>query len=110
MLLVTSDRGVYGSIDYAHYASTKGGMIALTRASPRSSAAKGITVNGLNPGLTDTPLGSHGEHRLGGQAEDRRAGQDEQARGDCRDHPVRHGTAGGFMTGQIIGNRMRFGM
>ena len=31
MILITSDRGVNGSIDYAHYAASKGGMIALTK-------------------------------------------------------------------------------
>ncbi len=31
MILMTSDRGVHGSINYAHYAASKGGMLALTK-------------------------------------------------------------------------------
>jgi NAD(P)-dependent dehydrogenase (short-subunit alcohol dehydrogenase family) len=39
MILVTSDRGVHGSVDYAHYAASKGGMIALTKSRTRPSRA-----------------------------------------------------------------------
>jgi NAD(P)-dependent dehydrogenase (short-subunit alcohol dehydrogenase family) len=55
MILITSDRGVHGSIDYAHYAASKGGMIALTKS--LALGKYGVTVNAVNPGLTDTPLG-----------------------------------------------------
>src|SRR5690606_7948263 len=56
MILLTSDRGVYGSVDYAHYAASKGGMIALTKSLALALGKYGVTVNGLNPGMTDTPL------------------------------------------------------
>ena len=56
MILVTSDRGTNGSIDYAHYAASKGGMIALTKSLALALGRYGVTVNALNPGITDTPL------------------------------------------------------
>ena len=38
------------------YASSKGGVIALTKSIARSAAAHGITANAVNPGVIDTPL------------------------------------------------------
>ena len=45
MILITSDRGVHGSIDYAHYAASKGGMIALTKSLALTMGKYGVTVN-----------------------------------------------------------------
>jgi 3-oxoacyl-[acyl-carrier protein] reductase len=56
MILMTSDRGVYGSADYAQYAASKGGMIALVKSLALHMGQFNVTVNGLNPGMTDTPL------------------------------------------------------
>lgn len=38
------------------YASSKGGVIALTKSIARSVAAHGVTANTVNPGVIDTPL------------------------------------------------------
>ena len=46
MILLTSDRGVHGSIDYAHHAAAKGGMIALTKSLALTLGKHGVTVNG----------------------------------------------------------------
>lgn len=110
MLLVTSDRGVYGSIDYAHYASTKGGMIALTKSLALILGPKGITVNGLNPGLTDTPLGRTANPDWEGKRKIDVLGRTSKPEEIAEIILFAIGTAGGFMTGQIISNRMRFGM
>jgi len=40
----------------AHYAASKGGVIALTRSVARQVAAYGINVNAVAPGPTETPL------------------------------------------------------
>jgi NAD(P)-dependent dehydrogenase (short-subunit alcohol dehydrogenase family) len=40
----------------AHYAASKGGVIALTKALAREYASKGITVNTVPPFVVDTPL------------------------------------------------------
>jgi NAD(P)-dependent dehydrogenase (short-subunit alcohol dehydrogenase family) len=110
MILVTSDRGLYGSVDYAHYAASKGGMIALTKSLAMILGKHGITVNGVNPGMTDTPL-----------ARTAIANWEEKQNLDVlgtysKPEEIAEivlflaGTADRFMTGQIVANRMRLGM
>src|ERR1017187_8304263 len=53
MILLTSDRGQNGAADYAHYAASKGGMIALAKSLAIALGPHGVTVNCLNPGMTD---------------------------------------------------------
>jgi 2-hydroxycyclohexanecarboxyl-CoA dehydrogenase len=53
---VASDAGRVGSSGEAVYAACKGGVIALTKTLARELARKGITMNVLCPGPTDTPL------------------------------------------------------
>lgn len=45
--------------NYAAYASSKGGLEQLIRVLGREWAADGITVNGIGPALTVTPLTEH---------------------------------------------------
>ena len=40
----------------AHYATSKGGVIAFTKTLAREYAEKGITVNNIPPGFVDTPM------------------------------------------------------
>ena len=110
MIMMTSDRGVFGSADYAHYAASKGGLIALTKSFAMSLGKRGVTVNAINPGFTDTPLA--------------RAALTEEdwAEWHSFDPLGRHsepeeiaeivlflaGTAGSFMTGQVVTTRMRY--
>jgi NAD(P)-dependent dehydrogenase (short-subunit alcohol dehydrogenase family) len=109
MILVTSDRGVHGSIDYAHYAASKGGMIALTKSLALSLGRYGVTVNGLNPGITDTPLARAAVT----QWEEKK--QLDVLNAYSLPEEIAEmalflaGTAGTFMTGQILGTRMRYG-
>lgn len=108
MILVTSDRGVHGSIDYAHYAAAKGGMIALTKSLALTLGRHGVTVNGLNPGITDTPLGRAAVT----QWEEKRQ-LDVLGRFSTPEEIAETvyflATAGSFMTGQIVSARMRYG-
>ena len=109
MILITSDRGVNGSIDYAHYAASKGGTIALVKSLALALGRYGVTVNGLNPGLTDTPLARAAVTQW----------QDKLALdvlGDCsRPDDIAQtilflaGEGGRYMTGQVVGTRMRHG-
>ena len=109
MILLTSDRGLYGSADYAHYAASKGAMIALTKSLAIALGRDGVTVNGLNPGMTDTPLA-----RGAITPESWRAKESYDVMGS---HSIPEdiaeivlflaGTAGRFMTGQIVATRMR---
>jgi 3-oxoacyl-[acyl-carrier protein] reductase len=57
ILTIASQAGVTGGYFVgAHYAASKGALIALTRALAKRGAAHGVTVNCLAPGLIDTDL------------------------------------------------------
>jgi len=53
---VSSDAGRVGSSGEAVYSACKGGIIAFTKTVAREVARKGVTLNVLCPGPTDTPL------------------------------------------------------
>ena len=53
---VASDAGRVGSSGEAVYSACKGGVIAFTKTLARELARKGVTLNVLCPGPTDTPL------------------------------------------------------
>jgi 2-hydroxycyclohexanecarboxyl-CoA dehydrogenase len=53
---VASDAGRVGSSGEAVYSACKGGIIAFTKTMARELARKGITLNVICPGPTDTPL------------------------------------------------------
>lgn len=53
---VSSDAGRVGSSGETVYAGAKGGIIAFTKSLAREMARKGIRVNCVAPGPTDTPL------------------------------------------------------
>jgi 3-oxoacyl-[acyl-carrier protein] reductase len=110
MVLLTSDRGLYGSSSYAHYAASKGGMIALTKSLALSLGQHGVTVNGLNPGMTDTPLARGANPNLW----DEKAAQDVLGTANLPEQAAQTllylaGVGGAFTTGQILGTRLRYG-
>jgi 2-hydroxycyclohexanecarboxyl-CoA dehydrogenase len=53
---ISSSSAQTGAPGMAHYASSKGGVIGLTKALAIEYADKGITVNHVPPGFIDTPL------------------------------------------------------
>lgn len=53
---VASDAGRVGSSGEAVYSACKGGIIAFTKTLARELAGRGVTLNVLCPGPTDTPL------------------------------------------------------
>src|SRR5690242_1135148 len=53
---VASDAGRVGSSGEAVYSACKGGMIAFTKTLARELARKGVTLNVVCPGPTETPL------------------------------------------------------
>ncbi|MGW1718849.1 SDR family NAD(P)-dependent oxidoreductase [Streptomyces sp. NPDC002156] len=53
---ISSSSAQTGAPSMAHYASSKGGVIGLTRALAIEYAATGVTVNHVPPGFIDTPL------------------------------------------------------
>ena len=53
---ISSSSTQTGAKSMAHYVSSKGGVIGLTRALASEFADKGITVNTIPPGFVDTPM------------------------------------------------------
>ncbi|MFN0074464.1 MAG: SDR family NAD(P)-dependent oxidoreductase [Chloroflexota bacterium] len=53
---MASSRGLHGQPNGAHYASSKGGTIALTKSLAQELKQHRVTVNCLGPGATDTPM------------------------------------------------------
>ena len=52
---ISSSSAQTGAPMMAHYATSKGGIIAFTKTLAREYADKGITVNNIPPGFVDTP-------------------------------------------------------
>jgi NAD(P)-dependent dehydrogenase (short-subunit alcohol dehydrogenase family) len=110
MILLTSDRGIHGSIDYAHYAASKGGMIALTKSLALALGKHNVTVNGLNPGMSDTPLARGANPHTW----DAKLAMDVLGKASLPDEIAETilflaGTGGRYTTGQIFGTRVRHG-
>jgi 2-hydroxycyclohexanecarboxyl-CoA dehydrogenase len=53
---ISSSSAQTGAPMMSHYATSKGGIIALTKTLAREFADKGITVNNIPPGFVDTPM------------------------------------------------------
>jgi 2-hydroxycyclohexanecarboxyl-CoA dehydrogenase len=56
IVTVASSSAQSGAPNMAHYAASKGGVIALTKALAVELARSGITVNTITPSLVDTPM------------------------------------------------------
>jgi len=56
---IASTAGQRGEPFYSHYAASKGGMIAFTKAIAAELAPSGILVNCVSPGWVDTDMTSH---------------------------------------------------
>lgn len=63
---VSSMVGDRFGIGQSNYAASKGGINAFTRALARELAPKGITVNGVAPGLIDTEMSAEAVKRVSG--------------------------------------------
>lgn len=57
---ISSTLGIRGSLNGAHYAAAKGGIIAFTHSLAMEMAPHGISVNAICPGQTNTPLWQQG--------------------------------------------------
>jgi 2-hydroxycyclohexanecarboxyl-CoA dehydrogenase len=56
IITISSSSAQSGAPNMAHYAASKGGVIALTKSLARDLAPHAITVNTIPPSLVDTPM------------------------------------------------------
>ena len=61
IVTISSSSAQSGAPNMAHYAASKGGVIALTKALAVELARSGITANTIPPSLVDTPMARHAE-------------------------------------------------
>jgi 3-oxoacyl-[acyl-carrier protein] reductase len=55
-VVTVSSRAALGGTNFAHYVASKAGVIGLTRAMAMELRGRGIAVNSVAPGFTDTPM------------------------------------------------------
>jgi 3-oxoacyl-[acyl-carrier protein] reductase len=55
-VITISSRGALGGTRFAHYVASKAAVVGLTRAMAMELRDRGITVNSVAPGFTDTPM------------------------------------------------------
>jgi 2-hydroxycyclohexanecarboxyl-CoA dehydrogenase len=56
VVTISSSSGQEGAHRAAHYASSKGAVITLTKALAKEYGRRGITVNNIAPSLIETPM------------------------------------------------------
>jgi len=111
MILVASDRGLYGKKGGAHFAASKAGIIAYAKSLALELGRSGVTVNALNPGTTDTPHvhESTPEEVLAARRAFDPLGKLSTPEDIAEIVLFLAGPGGRFMTGQLITTRMRNG-
>jgi 2-hydroxycyclohexanecarboxyl-CoA dehydrogenase len=107
IVTISSSSAQSGAPHMAHYAASKGGVIALTKALARELAGAGITVNTIPPSLVDTPMARAAEERglvnvaaMAAAVPLGRAGTPDDIAGACS---FLCSDAGSYITGQVIG-------
>ena len=104
IVTTASGRALAGAANGAHYAATKGGIIALTKSLALDWAAHGIRVNCVIPGLSDTAqpraeLSDDQLHAAGARIPLGRIGQPEDIAGVVA---FLLGSDAAYMTGQSV--------
>ncbi|CAN7398926.1 SDR family NAD(P)-dependent oxidoreductase [Phenylobacterium sp. LjRoot225] len=100
---ISSSSAQTGAVGMAHYSSSKGGIIALTKTLAQEFAARGITVNNIPPGFIDTPMTRASPidvDEIAAISPMKRAGQPEDIAAACS---FLASEAAGYITGQTFG-------
>ncbi len=107
IVTISSSSAQSGAPHMAHYAASKGGVIALTKALARELAGAGITVNTIPPSLVDTPMARSAEARglvsvakMAAMVPLGRAGTPDDIAAACS---FLCSDGGSYITGQVIG-------
>lgn len=111
MVLLASDRGLLGARHNPAYAASKGGVIAFMRSAAQEFGPLGITVNAINPGLTNTPMTqkTHTPEMWERKKADDPLGQLSEPEDIVEIILFLAGPGRRFMTGQLVTTRMRLG-
>jgi 2-hydroxycyclohexanecarboxyl-CoA dehydrogenase len=100
---ISSSSAQAGAKNMAHYSSSKGGIIALTKTLALEFADRGITVNNIPPGFIDTPMTRSSPidvDAIAAASPMKRPGQPEDIAAACA---FLASEAAGYITGQTIG-------
>jgi 2-hydroxycyclohexanecarboxyl-CoA dehydrogenase len=107
VVTISSSSAQSGAPHMAHYAASKGGVIALTKALARELASAHITVNTVTPSLVDTPMARDAEARglvsvdaMAAMVPLGRAGTPDDIAAACS---FLCSDEGSYITGQVIG-------
>ncbi len=108
IVTIASSSAQSGAPNMAHYAASKGGVIALTKALAVELARRGITVNTIPPSLVDTPMVDEAVARgdfpgvdvVGPMVPVGRAGTPDDIAGACS---FLCSDDGSYITGQLLG-------
>ena len=105
IITISSSSAQSGVANRAHYAASKGGVIALTKALAVEFSPRGITVNTIPPSIIDTPMArGPAAHRsladIAAITPVRRVGTPDDIGAACL---FLCSNDAGFITGQIIG-------
>ncbi len=108
IVTISSQSAQSGAPNMAHYAASKGGVIALTKALAVDLARQGVTVNSIAPSLVDTPMARAAEASgdfpgievIGPMVPLGRAGTPADIAAACS---YLCSDGGSYITGQIIG-------
>ncbi len=108
IITISSSSAQSGAPNMAHYAASKGGVIALTKSLAVDLARNGITVNTIPPSLVDTPMARAAEAAgdfpgvdlVGPMVPVGRAGTPADIAAACS---FLCSDGGSYITGQVIG-------
>ncbi len=111
MVLLASDRGLLGARNNPAYAASKGGVIAFMRSAAQELGPLGITVNAINPGITNTPMTqkTHTPEMWERKRADDPLGRLSEPEDIADIILFLAGPGRKFMTGQLVTTRMRLG-